>query len=130
MRNFKVILLALFIAALAHWPDARAADTRSPTYAPFLTVRNAYVSVNVTTGAWVQLVASTAREATAIEIFDSSGQTLKLGVGGSGSEVTLVTVFPGGNGFIPVDIPQGSRVSIRAITGTANTGELDLDLMQ
>lgn len=91
-------------------------------------VRNVYSSTNVTTGAYVQLIASTSGAATEIEIFDSSGQTLKIAVGGVGTEVDQIIDYPGGNGRVPLAIPAGSRVSIRAISGTASTGEIDINL--
>lgn len=91
------------------------------------TVRNDYGSTPVTTGAWVQLIASTASIINMIELFDSSGQTLELGLGAPASESRLILVFPGGNGQVPVTIPSGSRLSVRAVSATANAGELDLN---
>lgn len=91
------------------------------------TSRNDYTSTNVTTSAWVQLVASSGNAINEIEVFDSSGQTLEIGTGGSGSEVRLIIVFPGGNGRVPVSIPISTRISIRAISATANAGESDIN---
>lgn len=91
------------------------------------TVRNVYSSTPVTTGAWVQLVASTSIAVKEIEIFDSSGQTMELGLGGAGSEVRKLLVIPGGNGKVFCVIPAGSRVSIRAVSGSASVGEIDVN---
>lgn len=91
-------------------------------------VRNDYTSTSVTTSAYVQLIASTASSYSAIEIFDSSGQTLMLAIGGAGSEVDQFIIFPGGNGRIPFTIASGSRISIRALSATANSGEIDINL--
>lgn len=91
------------------------------------TVRNDYSSTNVTTGAWVQLIASTASEINELSIFDSSGETLELGTGAAASETRLMLIFPGGNGREPVQIPSGTRVSIRAVSATASVGELDIN---
>jgi hypothetical protein len=91
------------------------------------TIRNDYSVTPVTTGAWVQLVASTLSDVKEIEIFDSSGQTLELGLGGSGSEVRKIIIFPGGNGRIPCQIAAGSRVSIQAISANASVGEIDIN---
>lgn len=91
------------------------------------TVRNDYSSVNVTTGAWVQLVASLSATVNMIEIFDSSGQTLEIGTGAVASETRLIILTPGGNGQVPVTIASGTRVSIRAISATASSGELDIN---
>lgn len=90
-------------------------------------VRNDYSSVNVTTAAYVELIASTGSEINQLEIFDSSGETLKLALGAAASEVDLLLVTPGGNGIIPVNIPAGTRVSIRAVSATASVGEIDIN---
>lgn len=88
--------------------------------------RNVYSSVNVTTAAWTQLIASTSATINAFMLFDSSGQTLELGVGGSGSETRLCIIPPGGfAGAIPITIPSGSRLSVKAISGTADVGEIN-----
>jgi hypothetical protein len=93
-------------------------------------VRNDYTSTNVTTAAYVQLVASTSNDASQIEIFDSSGQTLVLAVGAAASEVDQINIFPGGNGRVPLFIPSGSRVSIKAVSATASVGEIDINFYQ
>lgn len=90
-------------------------------------VRNVYSSVNVTTAAYVELVASLTSTANYIEIFDSSGQTLVIAFGAAASEVDQFNVFPGGNGPIPINIPAGTRVSIKAVSATANVGEIDIN---
>lgn len=87
----------------------------------------------VTNSAWTELIASTAAAARGLCIFDSSGYSLELGVGGSGSEVRKLIIPPGGlNGFIPLSIPSGSRVSVRALGTTADytSAELLLTLLQ
>lgn len=91
------------------------------------TIRNDYTSTSVTTGAWVQLVASTAAAITELEIFDSSGETLEIGTGAAAAETRLILVFPGGNGRVPVAIAAATRISIRAVSGTASVGELDIN---
>lgn len=95
------------------------------TYAD--SARNAYASVNVTTGAWVELIASTAATINCLTLFDSSGQTLELGTGAAASETRKLIIPPGGHdGCIPLAIPASTRVAIRAVSGTASTGEIDL----
>jgi hypothetical protein len=92
-------------------------------------IRLVYSSTNVTTGAWVQLLASVGATAIKeIEIFDSSGETLELGIGASGSEVVQSYIIPGGNGRIPLQIPAGTRLSIKAVSATANSGEIVVNL--
>lgn len=93
-------------------------------------IRNVYSSTNVTTGAYVQLLASTADIVNQINIFDSSGQTLVLAVGASGSEVDQIYITPGGNGTMNLGIPVASRISVKAVSATANVGELDISLLK
>lgn len=101
----------------------------STTLSPKNKIRLVYSSTNVTTGAWVQLLSSIgASEIKEIEIFDSSGETLELGLGAAGSEISQVYVFPGGNGRIPIQIAAGTRLSIRAVSATANSGEIVINL--
>lgn len=92
--------------------------------------RNDYSLTNVTTSAYVQLIASLPDVVNQLFIFDSSGQTLLLAVGAPGSEVDQIYVVPGGNGAIDLTIPSGSRVSIKSVTGTANTGEINVSFLK
>jgi hypothetical protein len=87
-------------------------------------VRNNYTTTSVTTTVYVQLVASIASAVKEIEIFDSSGESLVLALGASGSESDKVYVFPGGNGRIPLQIAVGQRLSIKAVSANATSGEL------
>lgn len=88
---------------------------------------NDYSSVNVTTAAYVELVASTTLTTNEIEIFDSSGQGMILATGAAGAEVDQIFIFPGGNGRVALRIPVSTRVSIKAKTGTANVGYIMLN---
>lgn len=90
-------------------------------------VRNAYASTAVTTGAWVQLIASTAAVINSITIFDSCGQTLELGTGAAASETRKLIIPPGGiEGMVGLAIPAATRVSVRAISATCSSGELNV----
>ena len=91
-------------------------------------VRNVYSTTNVTTSAYTQLIASTSGITNVMEIFDSSGQTLKIAFGASGSEVDQFIVTPGGNGRITIFIAAGTRISIKALSATASAGEVDINL--
>jgi hypothetical protein len=115
--------LAVVIASDQSTLNARAAGK---AYAA--SARNNYASVNVTTSAWTQLIASTAAAATEIEIFDSSGETLELGIGAAASESRIAIIIPGGNGRIPVAVASGSRLSVRAISANATVGEICINL--
>lgn len=86
----------------------------APTY-------NAYGTTPVTTAAYVQLVASTGDQIRKVQIFDSSGETIILATGAGGAEVDLMYIFPGGIETL-VEIPAGTRLSLKAVTGNATTG--------
>lgn len=91
-------------------------------------VRNDYSSVNVTTSAYVELIASTSNAYKEVEIFDSSGQTLKLAFGAAASEIDKILVFPGGNSRIKLAVPAATRISIKAVSATASVGEVSINL--
>lgn len=91
-------------------------------------VYNDYSSVNVTTAAYVQLVASTTSATNLLQVFDSSGQTMIIAVGAAASEIDQCYIFPGGQGDIPLAIPAGSRVSVKAKTASATSGYLAINL--
>lgn len=94
------------------------------------TVRQDYSAGSVVTATWTQIVASLSGPVTQLEIFDSSGQTLELGVGSSGNEVRKILILPGGNGPAPVSLSSGDRVSVRAVSNPASVGELDINFYQ
>lgn len=101
----------------------------SESGSPAHRIRNAYASTAVTTSAWVQLDSSLDSSCKIVEIFDSGGQTMELGVGASGSEASLpFYVVPGGNGRIPLTLCAGQRLAIKAVSGTASTGEFIINL--
>jgi hypothetical protein len=87
-----------------------------------------YTITPVTSVAYTQLIAATSGPATEIEIFDSSGRTLKLAFGAPGSEVDQLYIFPGGNGKVPLEVPIGTRLSIEAVSVSATAGEIDVNL--
>lgn len=93
------------------------------------TVRNVYTTTSVTTAAFVTLVSSAPYTINNAFISDTSGQTLGLYTGASGSEI-LQTLIPmntsGGQGQIPFPCPKGTRISIKALSANATTGELDI----
>ena len=90
-------------------------------------VRNDYTVNSVNTTTYYELIASTSLAYSVVEIFDSSGETLKLALGAASSEIDQFIIFPGGNGRIPFNIPSGSRVSIKALSATASAGEIDIN---
>ncbi len=89
-------------------------------------IRNVYSSTNVTTGAWVQIIAATAANINWLTIFDSCGQTLELGSGGAGVEARILIIPPGGVTNVPLKIAAATRLSLKAISGNCTTGEFDM----
>lgn len=89
-------------------------------------IRNDYAADNVTTAAYVELVASTSAVINQLDVFDSSGQTMVLAIGAAASEVDTYYVAPGGNGKIDLAIAAGSRISVKAVSANATVGELTI----
>jgi hypothetical protein len=81
-----------------------------------------YAVTPVTTLAWTEVIASTSASIEWWDIFDSSGETLQVGVGAAGSEVHLAYVIPGGNRINQL-LPAGTRISLRAVSADATIGE-------
>lgn len=90
--------------------------------------RIVYTITPVTTSAWVQVYASLPYAMNTVSILDSSGQTLELGLGGAGSEFRILLIPPGGGTF-PLGITSGGRISIRAVSASATTGENDINFL-
>ncbi len=97
---------------------------------PIQRVRLDYSSTNVTTGAWVELLASCPR-AKFLEIFDSGGRVMELSHGATGSENASIFPFyivPGGKpteNYVPIS--EGQRLSIRAVDASATNGQIILN---
>lgn len=81
-----------------------------------------YTVTPVTTLAWTTLVAATAAQIEWMDMFDSSGETMEIGIGAAGLEVQVGYVIPGGNRINQV-IPAGTRIAIRAVSADATVGE-------
>lgn len=122
-------IFLLWVSTFALWGSLCGAA--EPARPPIAAVRNSYVIINAGTTAWVPLIASLPSSASVADIFDSSGQTLEIGVGASTAEQRVLIIPPGGNnGPMPVLFNAGDRISIRSLTGTANAGEIDLNIWQ
>lgn len=85
-------------------------------------------STNITTGAYVELIASTSGTARGIEVSDTGGRWYYLATGAAASEVDLLLVPPGGTAILPVQIASGTRLSIKAIDGTSSTGYVGVNI--
>lgn len=94
------------------------------------TVYHNYASTAVDTTNWQQIVASLAAATVKMQIFDSSGSLLELGTGAAAAETRKMLITPGGNGLVEVQIAAGTRLSIRAVDATANTGFLAINIIE
>lgn len=120
----------IFKYALSKTTSTGSITVVTGTRATVELVRNNYASVNVTTAAYVELIASTSGAIGQLHIFDSSGETLVLAVGAAASEVDQVYVPPGGySAPIDLGIPAGSRVSIKAVSANATLGEIAISAL-
>lgn len=83
----------------------------------------------ITSAAYVTLIASVASNTQAISISNDTGKAFILAFGAAASEVDKFYVPPN-NGFTRQDvlIPGGTRLSLKATVGPANSGEVLLNL--
>jgi hypothetical protein len=88
---------------------------------------NNYASTPVDSSTWVELTSSSP-EVRRVQIFDSSGRTMLLGYGGSGSEAAYMVIIPGGNGIVDLLIPANTRLSLIADSTTASSGVFIMNL--
>lgn len=96
---------------------------------PIQLARNVYSTTNVTTTAYVSLI-TTSSAINSIDIFDSSGQTLVLSTGASGSQVDKMYIVPGGNGRVDISIPTSTQVWLKAVSANATVGEFNATFYQ
>lgn len=75
-------------------------------------------------GTWLPIYATggagsatvTASAVNNLEIFDSYGFTSRVGTGAPASQADLFLDYPGGNGFVPVQIVAGTQLWVQPIT--------------
>lgn len=100
-------------------PVAQTGRTKANT-----PVFNDYSSTNVTTSAYVQLVASTTSACTAVEVYNQSSSSIYFATGAAASEVNQFIIPPGGNGMVPITIASATRISVKAVDANATAGSL------
>lgn len=97
---------------------------RNPVYKFMLTLS----STNITTAAWLQLVASMPVPTGAVEIFNGSNSIIKISSGAAGLENASELpyyVLPGGSSILlPIEFAKGSRLSAKAADVTADVGSI------
>jgi hypothetical protein len=81
-------------------------------------------SNNITTAAYLQLVAATSVITSRVEVYNQSASSIYFAVGAAASEINQFIIPPGGNGFVPLQIASNSRVSVKAVDANATTGSL------
>jgi hypothetical protein len=81
-----------------------------------------YAGTNVTTSAYVQLVASSPVSVSRLQVCDTSTKLLKIATGAAGFETDRFTVQISGCVSIPYYFPPATRFSIKAIDASATTG--------
>lgn len=91
----------------------------------------AFSSTNITTGAYVTFVASTPVATRQIFLCNTGTVIMMIAVGAAASEVDLVTLPSAACAQVNVTsvIPLGSRLSLKALSGTASTGFGTVSLM-
>lgn len=95
-------------------------------------VRTVYDDTPVGVTDWVVLFPSLPLTATFLNIFDSSGQTLEVGIclatAAPNAEVRQILIPPVGIST-KIQIPANQRISIRAISDTASSGENNFNVI-
>jgi hypothetical protein len=99
----------------------------SKTYAD--SARYDYTGGSVTTAAWTQVLASTLTAMNYVCITDQSGQIMRLGTGAVAAETTVFMIPRGFSGCIPLRIAAATRLSLKAVSATASTGDFVLSGM-
>lgn len=90
-------------------------------------------STSVTTGAWVQIVSSTASAFSAVAVSNSGASPLKLAIGAASSEVdTGIAIHPGSSGtvILPLNSKAGVRLSLEALGATQSSGYVTICFFQ
>ncbi len=75
--------------------------------------------INSVTGNYLQIVASTASAIRQIAVYDTTGSSLSIAKGAASGEINILYTGPGDSGTYPVQVPAGSRISIRSLESTA-----------
>jgi hypothetical protein len=84
-------------------------------------------TVTFASSSWLELINSTPQVINFIELFDSTGNTARFGIGSGGAEADLFLDLPGGNGHIPVQIAAGSRLSLRPLVAPSVGAEISIN---
>jgi len=98
---------------------------------PVLRKVHSFGSTNVTTSAWVEIIASMTKPASAVEIYNGSGRILELSKGDLGEETgneIEYYIIPGGSSILlPIEFANGDRISAKAVSANATADYLILN---
>lgn len=98
-----------------------SATVAPATKAPLSYANFSFFATPVTTAAYVQLIASVGTTAVSqASFFMGSGKAMYLAFGGAGVEVIKAIIPPGGLENQVIDIPAGTRLSLKAVEATEN----------
>lgn len=102
----------------------------SPNTANVLSINTA--STSITTGAYVQLTASSPIPTSSLVIANTTTSILKFAIGASGSEVDYAPIPQSSYLVLPLNklLPAGTRISLEAISATASSGYVSIGLLQ
>jgi hypothetical protein len=84
-------------------------------------VEKVRITTAITTAAWTALVGSTSADVNHLDIFNGSGEVLKLSIDGGVSDNIFIP--PGGNGLINLQIASGSDIRVRAVSADTVVGD-------
>lgn len=86
-------------------------------------------STNIGTGAYVEIIASTSKAASAVHCSNTSAVAMIVAIGAALAEVDLFHIAPGYSGVIPMEIAKGKRVTLKSTKGTISSGVIVLNFL-
>lgn len=103
-------------------------------YKPVVTVRNDMATTPIVQAAWTEIVAALGAPASAVEIYNPSGATMRISTGAAGQEDANelpYSILPGGSSILmPMDgIKNGARISLRSVDADVNTNIFVLNFL-
>lgn len=88
-------------------------------------------SVNITTDAWTVIVASLPEACTAVKFINSSATPFYIAKGAEGAEVALpVIVGTGSSDVLPLNLPKGTRLTVKSIDANITSGFYSLNFFK
>jgi len=97
---------------------------------PIYSVRADYSELVTDPSTWTELLASLPQTCQLVEIFDSGGETMRLGVGAVGQEQQYILITPGGNGKLPLFLAVETRLTLQPYVTAPTEGEIVINFYQ